>query len=169
MLVLAASAPAQTPPGLTLLFEAELKAPGDVKPYVASDDPWGVGFSMRRDLIAQGEGTFHGPRLRGTLDWSKLARKFADQPYLQTLVSGWMLTDDGAEIMYEARGYAVPDAVHPGRWHYTGALRFELADAPYAWLDGVAAVWAGTFDADTGTALYRAYLPEPQFPQTEDP
>lgn len=165
-MLVAVSVRAQTPAGLALLFEADLKAEGAVKPFVASDDPWGVGFSMRRDLIAQGQGAFHGPRLRGTLDWSKLARKFADQPYLHTLVSGWLLTDDGAEIMYEARGYAVPDAVHAGRWHYTGGLRFELADAPYAWLDGVAAVWTGTFDVSTGTAHYRAYLPESLLPKT---
>lgn len=151
---------AQVPNGLELLFEAEFHAYEEVtKAYVLNNDPLSrFSFSMSRDLIAQGEGTFIGPRLRGTLDWSKLARKYVDSPYSSTLVSGWLETHDGAEVMYEAIGYAVPDTTHPGTWHYTATLRFEEADEPYGWLTNVAAIWIGTFDIETGSAHYRAYV-----------
>ena len=144
--------------GLELLFDAELHAWGDVKPYVTSDTR-SPGFSMGRHLIAQGEGSFRGPQLRGTLDWSKLGRKSEEQVHSNTLVVGWLETEDGAEIMYEAKGYAVPlDAANPDKWWYVATLRFEEADEPYEWLENTIALWVGLFDVSTGDAYYRAYV-----------
>ena len=40
--------------GVDVLFEAELMATGDVKAFVPTDDPFSFGFSVSRDLIAQG-------------------------------------------------------------------------------------------------------------------
>ena len=146
--------------GLELLFEAESSADGEVKPYVVSDNPFSFGFSMQRDLIAQGKGTFQGPRIRGTLTWSKLARKFREHEYSNTWVTGWLETEDGAEIMYEAKGYAViPDMTQPGNWMYTATVRFEEPDEPYEWMSNVVAVWVGDFNVETGKAHYRAYIP----------
>ena len=146
---------------LELLFEVELKAIGEVKPFIESKDIWNMTFSMSRDLIAQGEGVFKGTKIKGTLSWSKLARKYTEHSYSKTLVAGWMETDDGAEIMFEAQGYAVmPDPEKPEIWTYTAALRFEEADKPYQWLNNVTGLWQGEFDISTGIAKYKAYIPK---------
>ncbi len=146
---------------LQLLFEVELKAKGEgeVTPFVLSDSPFS-GFSMKRDLIAQGDGTLKGPYLNGTLNWSKLAAKYEKDSHANTLVSGWIITEDGAEIFLEAIGYArVSDPKQPEKWFYTATLRFEDADKPYEWLTNVVAVWVGEFNLKTGRAHYWAYLP----------
>ena len=111
---------------IKVLFEARLEADGAVKPYVETQDIFGQGFSMSRDLIAQGEGTIRGADLSGTMSWSKLGTKHKEQDYNNTLVAGWIYTNDGAEIMYEAKGYAVRIGDdNSSKWRYTAALRFE--------------------------------------------
>ncbi|MFQ5569624.1 MAG: DUF3237 family protein [Rhodothermales bacterium] len=160
----AAQSPAVPPNGadLELLFEAELTSYGEAKPYVESSGSFYRGFSMRRDLIAQGEGTFAGPKMRGTITWSKLNRKFADHTHTSAHLVGFLEMDDGAEVMYKALGYAVvPNPEQPNRWLYTATVRFEEPDAPYAWLTEVVAVWIGEFDVETGNARSWAYLPSP--------
>jgi len=145
---------------LQLLFEASLQAVGSTKSYVETTDLFGQGFSMGRDLIAQGEGEFKGDKMNGTLSWSKLATRHKGQGYNNTLVAGWIYTDDGAEIMYEARGYAVRIGdENSSKWTYTAALRFEEPDSPYGWLEDIVGVWIGEFDTNLGTAYYRAYIP----------
>lgn len=158
----AAQTPTVPPNGsdLDLLFEAELASYGEAKPYVESDGSFSRGFSMRRDLIAQGEGTFAGPNMKGTITWSKLNRKFADFAYTSAHLVGFLEMDDGAEVMYKALGYAVvPNPEQPGRWLYTATVRFEEPDAPYEWLTEVVAIWIGEFDVETGKARSWAYLP----------
>lgn len=158
-----ASAAQAAPPelaGLDLLFEAELLAQGPIK----SPSAWGnalysVSFSIKRDLIAQGEGMFTGSRLRGTLDWSTLARHVIETSSSNVLVVGWLFSDNGAEIMYEARGYATPvGPARPDEWRVTAALRFEEPDAPYEWLAHAMGVWTGNYNARTGEGRYRAYV-----------
>lgn len=144
---------------IKVLFEADFQAEGAVKPYVETKDIFGLGFSMSRDLVAQGEGIFKGSELSGTLSWSKLATKHNENNYNNTLVIGWLYTGDGAEIMYEARGYAVRlGDENSSNWRYTAALRFEEPDAPYEWLEDIVAVWIGEFDAASGKAHYTAYI-----------
>ncbi|MCI0417327.1 DUF3237 domain-containing protein [bacterium] len=144
---------------LQLLFEAELQAKGEVKPFVLADTPFS-GFSMKRDLIAQGDGTLKGSRVNGTLSWSKLSTKYEKDSHTNTLVSGWITTEDGAEIFLEAMGYArVADPAHPEKWSYIATVRFEDPDKPYEWLINLVAVWFGEFDLKTGRAHYWAYIP----------
>ncbi len=157
-----AQTPSVPPNGsdLELLFEAELESYGEAKPYVESGGTFYRGFSMGRDLIAQGEGTFAGPKMRGIITWSKLNRKFADYSHTSAHLVGFLEMDDGAEVMYKALGYAVvPNPEQPSRWLYTATVHFEEPDAPYEWLTEVVAIWIGEFDVETGKARYWAYLP----------
>lgn len=168
------AARAQTPSvppngsGLELLFEAELESYGEAKPYVESGGSFYRGFSMGRDLIAQGEGTFAGPKMRGIITWSKLNRKFPDYSHTSAHLVGFLEMDDGAEVMYKALGYAVvPNPEQPSRWLYTATLRFEEPDAPYEWLTDVVAIWIGEFDVETGKARYWAYVLSQETTPTE--
>ena len=113
---------------LILLFEAELQATGEVKPYVVSDYMYNQGFSMRRDLIAQGEGTFKGERLQGTLSWSKLARKYPDHNYSDAMTVGWMETNDGAHRQDLAAGRE--DGSAADRHRYIDRRRFRRPLSP---------------------------------------
>lgn len=159
--------PAPSPPaGMEILFEARLSAFGAVKPFVDLKRP--SGFSMRRDLIAQGEGTFVGPRLHGNLSWSMLAQKPPQDKQVRTLVSGWLQTSGGAEAFFEASGFGVcPDPKNPNRWVYTAALRFQDPDPPLQWLSDTLAVWQGEMDFESGNAWYRAYTLAEGLPQSE--
>ncbi|MCI0412281.1 hypothetical protein L0222_05695 [bacterium] len=146
--------------GLELLFEAKLKANGEVKPYVETVEPFS-GFSMSRDLIAQGEGSIQGPVLKGTITWSQLAIRFEKEPVLNTHVSGWITFNDGSEIFFNGIGHAArPDPEQPDRWVYVFPLVFEDADKPYEWLTGIPALWIGEFEVKAGAAHYRAYVPK---------
>lgn len=143
-----------------LLFEATLTAEGNVKPAAEwGSSPYRVAFSIRRDLVAQGVGTFTGPRIRGTMDFSYMARHLMETSTSNVLMVGWLFADDGAEIMYEGAGYAVPDGTRPDEWRVVAALRFEAPDAPHAWLAEAPGLLTGVFNARTGAARYRAFIP----------
>ena len=144
-----------------LFFEAELVAEGEIKPFVVADDPFDRSFSMSRDLIAQGSGTLRGPSLEGTVTWSKLVRKFPEHHYGRTHVSGWLETDQGAEIFFKATGYVQDlDTESAGAPIYSASLSFEADLEPdYEWLNSVLAIWQGSFDPETSTFRYRAYVP----------
>lgn len=145
---------------LEFFFEAELTAEGEIKPFVVADDPFDRSFSMSRDLVAQGNGSLRGPDLAGTITWSMLVRKFPEHDYGRTHVTGWLETADGAEIFFRATGYVRGFDTAPGTATYNATLTFEADLEPeYEWLNSVLAIWQGSFDADTKTFRYRAYVP----------
>ncbi len=146
---------------LEFFFEAELVADGEIKPFVVSDDPFDRGFSMSRDLVAQGNGSLRGPDLEGTVTWSMLVRKFPEHDYGRTHVTGWLETEGGAEIFFKATGYVRDlDATSTGVPIYNASLSFEADLEPeYEWLNSVLAIWQGSLDAKTKAFRYRAYVP----------
>jgi len=73
-------------------------------------------------------------------------------------IPGVIQTDDGAEIQFEAHGYAMQsDSLRPNLWPSAGAFLFTSQNARYSWLVNRPVVWTGEFDANNGRALYRLY------------
>ena len=93
-------------PPLELLFELDLEVEGTIEPYVEAKEKLDRSFSMSRDLVAQGEGRLAGPWLEGTFRWSLLGRKHPEQPFARVHFTGWLETEDGAEMFLRATGYA---------------------------------------------------------------
>jgi len=89
-----------------------------------------------------------------TLRWSNFEQVYADYRHLN--VAGMIETDDGAEIRFDSRGFAVPPA-GMGVWKVASAVRFAVNDSRYRWLETAPAIWEGEFDATTATARYRVY------------
>jgi hypothetical protein len=110
----------------------------------------------RGNLVGSGTGRVQGPRINGNLRWSNFEQVFAD--YCRLNVAGTIETDDGAEIRFDARGFAVPPAGGTA-WKVASAVRFAVKVSRYNWLETAPAIWEGEFDATTATARYRAYLP----------
>lgn len=108
-------------------------------------------------LLGTGEGSAEGTLLRGKVRWSNYEHTLA--PGLCRLqIPGVIQTDDGAEIQFEAHGYAMQsDSLHPNLWASAGAFLFTSQNARYSWLVKRPVAWTGEFDANTGCALYRLY------------
>ena len=152
---------------LVSLFDAELHytSTSPDAAVVPSDDRDGV-------YLGSGIGTVRGESLEGQIRWSFFA---ADCTYLLVLEGrevppgrhlcranpgGFIETDDGATIGFDARGYGLRgfDPDRPHLWRLTMALQFKTDDERYAWLDGRLGVWEGEFNETSRTSVYRAFL-----------
>lgn len=101
------------------LLTISVQAEGEVlEPERAAD-----GWSMRDDQIAWGEGTVSG-EFRGDIDFSLLAKKPRRDRPMDVRFVGWLFPPDGAELMYEAEGWAVPSASDPSEWFVTARVGF---------------------------------------------
>ena len=148
-------------PSLELLFELKLPTDGEIQPYVEADQPLAQGFSMSRDLVAQGEGRTTGKWLEGAFRWSLLARRYPGSPFGRLHLTGWLESDDGAEIFLRATGYSQEDGTQMSAttlFTLTGGFEVELEPA-YEWLNGVVALIDGQLDPETNTFHYRAWVP----------
>jgi len=130
------------------LFDAELRYQDGMLPVLEDQD--------RGKFVGSGTGRVQGLRINGNLRWSNFEQVYADYCHLN--VAGMIETDDGAEIRFDSRGYAVPPA-GMGVWKVASAVRFAVNDSRYRWLETAPAIWEGEFDATTATARYRVYLP----------
>jgi hypothetical protein len=67
-------------------------------------------------------------------------------------------TDEGAQVRFEARGFA-RRADEASRIRAVAAtLLFEGQEERYRWLDSALGVWEGEFDAEAHRARYQTYL-----------
>ena len=147
-------------PSLELIFELDLEVEGEIAPYVEAEQAFDRSFSMSRDLVAQGEGRLTGPQLEGSFRWSLLARKHLEQPFTRVHLTGWLETEDGAEMFLRATGYARDDdaIISPSTtFSMTGEFEVEL-EPDYEWLNGILVLIDGRFDSTTQTFQYRAWV-----------
>lgn len=133
------------------LFDTELDYRPEMEPI--ADDGDGV-------LVGSGDGLISGPRLNGKLEWT-LFEEPRETICRMTPIAR-ITTDDGAEIGFEGRGFAIRS--HPGnpRWRVAATLRFTTDDARYAWLDSALGLWEGEFDSTTHHARYQAFFQRDQ-------
>ncbi len=150
---------APTPQHLVLLFEGELSLYEELKPCVVVDSATDGGFSMKRHLIAQGEGPFKGNELRGVVTFSQLAKRLADHSYCRSLIAGILEVEGGPEIFFEGEGFAMPqEPREEGKTLFTTSLRFEEPEGSYEWLGEVPGVWVGELDGRTRRLRFRVYV-----------
>ncbi len=121
------------------------------------------------DFLGSGDGTVTGDRLHGTMRWSawsgnclypliRKGQKVPDKLHLCTFnPSGFIETNDGARIRFDARGYGLRS---PERYRVSTTLAFSTEDPRYAWLVKVLGIMAGDFDEKTGRATWTVYVPE---------
>ena len=158
--LLPASTGAAPSPALELLFEGVFVAEAGVSPHVKADDPFDRSFSMKRDLIAQGEGTSSG-LLAGTVRWSLLGRSTADTGYGRIHLTGWVETPEGAEIFFTATGFALGEsAALTASTTLIGSGHFEADLEPaYEWLNSTLTMWRGRYEPQSQTLSFQVWAP----------
>ena len=107
-------------------------------------------------LIGSGDGAVHGPRLNGKLEWTLF-----EQPgstVCQMAPVARIITGDGAQIRFEARGYGTRPSLSDPAWRVAATLYFTSDDSRYFWLDGALALWEGEFNEVTHRARYTAFI-----------
>jgi hypothetical protein len=129
------------------LFDAKL----EYRPGMAPLAEHGEG-----QLIGSGDGSVHGPRVRGALRWTL----FEGPGELVCTMNPTLVirTDDGASIGIEGRGYGHRASRTDQLWRVAATLLFSANEGSYAWLDHALGVWEGEFDAGQHTARYRAFV-----------
>jgi len=159
---------AATPP-FELLLEVTLTAEAEVSGFVEAEDPFDRSFSMKRDLIAQGEGKAIGV-LPGEIRWSLLGRDVPQADRARIHLTGWLETPDGAEVFFVATGLALePAATLTGSTLLLASGRFEAELEPdYDWLNSVLAWWRGRFDPETRTFTFQVWTSPESVERSKD-
>ncbi len=148
------------------LFDAELQYQLGMETVLPAE-------SWEGDLIGSGEGRVTGARIRGTIRWSMYA---ASCPYradgrqypsagrtdegdhlCRATPRGFIKTDDGATIWFDAHGFGLRRENANPQWSLTASLRFRTSNPRYLWLNETLAVWEGSFDEKAKRARYHAY------------
>src|SRR5215469_7570201 len=137
--------------GLELLFSLELHYQGPIELAPIGEK---VGT-----LVGGGDGMLTGPSIRGTVRWSNYETTGEDQ-VCALQVPGMIQADDGAQIQFEGREFAMPLSEGSEQWRVAGVLRFKTADRRYAWLNDTFALTSGTFDYAAGLARWTAFVPQ---------
>lgn len=152
---------------LAYLFDAKLQYNDNVAVDIPMEGRTG-------DFIGKGNGTIKGEKISGTVRWQFYAENCAylwikkgqepppNQHLCKTNPGGIITTNDGAEILFDAKGYGLKgaDAKQPHIWYLTAALQFHTEDERYKWLNTTLGVWEGRFDEQSRTANYKAYIQE---------
>ncbi len=95
------------------LFDAEL----DYQPGMAPLTSQGDGV-----LIGSGDGAVHGPKLNGKLEWTLFEQPGSTMCAMAPVAR--IITDDGAQIRFDGRGYGTrPSQSDPG-WRVAATLHF---------------------------------------------
>ena len=135
--------------GLTRLFDLELQYQPDAVQHSSAEGRPG-------NYLGSGTGVATADRLNGTVRWDLYEDQAPDR--CETGFAGVITTDDGATISFDTRGWGyVPSKSEPNAWHMNAAVRFATDDPRYSRLDGLLAVWDGTFDAVTYQHRYTVY------------
>jgi len=152
-------------PKFEQLFVAQLQYNDRVDVKIPMDGTTG-------DLIGRGDGVVKGEKINGTITWAYYAENCAylwtkegqepppDMHLCKTNPGGFIKTNDGATIRFDARGYGLrgPEPSRPHVWRLTSALQFHAEDKRYEWLNTALGVWEGEFDEIAGKAVYRAFI-----------
>ncbi len=69
-----------------------------------------------------------------------------------------IITDDGAQIRFDGRGYATRRSQGDPSWRVAATLYFTTVDSRYSWLNGALALWEGEFNQATCHSRYTALL-----------
>jgi hypothetical protein len=151
---------------LTPLFEARLQYQLDMEVVVSAETREG-------ELVGSGNGTVTGASLSGKVSWSMYAGNCAyvfvraglEPPPGQHLCTvhpaGVIVTDDGVEVWFDAKGYGLrgADQSQPHLWALTMAMQFTTTDRRYQWLNSTLGVVVSEFDERSGRALWHALVP----------
>lgn len=132
------------------VFDAELEYRPGMLPITGNGEG---------QLIGSGDGSVHGPKVRGTIRWTLFEQPGDLVCTMNPTVT--IETQDGASIGIEGRGYARRASRDDRRWRVAATLRFSANEPRYAWLDGALGAWEGEFDAEQHRAHYRAFIQTP--------
>jgi len=129
------------------LFDAELDYQPGMPPLTSEGDG---------AMIGSGDGTVHGPKLDGKLEWTLFEQPGSTMCAMAPVFR--ITTGDGAQIRFEGRGYGTRPSQSDPAWRVAATLHFTTGDSRYSWLDGALALWEGGFNEATGHARYTAFL-----------
>jgi hypothetical protein len=129
------------------LFDAELDYQPGMPPLTSEGDG---------ALIGSGDGSVHGPKLNGTLEWTLFEQPGRTVCAMAPVAR--ITTSDGAQIRFEGRGYATRPRQSDPAWRVAATLYLTTGDSRYCWLDGALALWEGEFNEVTHHARYTAFL-----------
>ena len=129
------------------LFDAELDYQPGMPPLISEGDG---------AIIGSGDGTVHGPKLTGNLEWTLFEQPGSTMCPIAPVAI--ITTADCAHIRFEGRGYATRSSQSDPTWRVAATLHFTTGDSHYSWLDGALAVWEGEFNEVTHHARYTAFL-----------
>lgn len=106
--------------------------------------------------LGSGNGTIQGQGIQGMVRWDLY--EVVGETQCQTNFAGFIETDNGAKIRFEANGFGiVPDKSKPQQWHIANAVQFDTEDQRYHWLNTMLALWDGEFDMETYRHSYQVY------------
>ena len=114
-----------------------------IRPYGGEE---GTGYG-------EGDGTFTGPKLRGTARWVNHPHRRSDGAMLPD-AHGVILTADGAQIMFSLEGRTF---FEDEQGKQLLMVTFEAEDERYRWLNTSFCVLEGIMDADTSSMRARIY------------
>ncbi len=161
--------PTNTTINLKHLFDAELEYDNSIPLVVGPEGREG-------EFLGNGKGVLTGEKIRGTIRFSFYSRNCAyllvkgrtppkGQHLCYTNPGGYITTEDGAEIRFDAKGYGLrglnPDKPH--LWVLTSALQFHSDNERYNWLNNKLGLWEGEFDERQAKAHYTAYFQDREF------
>src|SRR5690348_5545392 len=92
-------------------------------------------------LIGSGDGAVHGPKLDGKLEWTLFEQSGSTMCQMAPVFR--IITDDGAQIRFDGRGYCTRPSQSDPSWRVAATLYFTTGDSRYSWLDGALALWEG--------------------------
>jgi hypothetical protein len=132
------------------LFDAELDYQPEMAPLASEGDG---------ALTGSGDGTVHGPKLNGRLEWTLFEQPGSTVCAMAPVAR--ITTSDGAQIRFEGRGYGTRPSQSDPAWRVAATLHVTSDDSRYSWLDGTLALWEGEFNEVTHHARYTAFLQPP--------
>ncbi len=92
-----------------------------------------------------GDGEVTGQRLNGKMVWSNHPRRREDGVWCPD-VDGYIVTEDGARVLVEIRGYSVREDTPEVRRAIVAGVGFRASDPKYRWLNVVIGVGEGEIE-----------------------
>lgn len=137
---------------LTHVFDVELRATRQSDPITSTEGRIG-------EFLGGGDGTLHGARLKGDIQWDLFCDHNGDLQFdCGNEIAGIIKTHDGAEVTFTMLGYArVPDESKAHIWNMAFATKFQTDHPKYRWLNTTLAHWTGEFDMQTYRHRYSVY------------
>jgi len=103
-----------------------------------------------------GVGSMKGTRLSGKLAWANHPRRREDGVWCPD-VHGSIATADGAQLLFEMRGYSVLEKAKREMRAITAVFLFQASDPRYKWLYTTVAPAEGEIDEEAGRVTLRVF------------